>query len=64
MKLEPSSSGTVEDSDCSDCGRVSNTLTRVIDPQTCSEIYLCPGCIEAFRQRLQVMHGCCDSLTP
>jgi hypothetical protein len=64
MKPESLAMEPIEDSDCSDCGRVSNTLTRVIDPQTCSEIYLCPGCIEAFRQRLQVMHGCCDSLTP
>jgi hypothetical protein len=43
---------TIEESDCSDCGRVVGPLSQFYDEQTCSEVYLCPGCAVAFQSRM------------
>ena len=43
----------VQKSDCSDCGRVVGPLNQFYDEQTCSEVYLCPGCADAYQSRTE-----------
>jgi hypothetical protein len=44
---------------CSDCGRPVGPLTRIFDPNTRTEMFLCPVCLIAFRQREHFAPGCC-----
>lgn len=45
---------------CSDCAKPVRPLTRIFDPNTRTEMVLCPLCLMAFRQREHFRPGCCD----